>query len=167
MCVMFLNGASVMVTPSELSCVLVQLCCYRSRNILQMTRRNKRCQEAPTILSFTANTSRSFCMQTCLQRCHTCARIPSVGCALAHSSKAHQCLRRHMITCGHFPSRSWEVKLGLFGPGGTNGTAVTAETAPVDGDWLREQFQQLWDVTHNRELLAKRLRQCLSGQFPS
>ena len=52
------------------------------------------------------------------------------------------------------------------GAGGMNSTAFTADTMLVDGDRLREQFQQLW-VPHNRELLAKRLREFLSGQVLS
>ena len=66
-------------------------------------------------------------------------------------------------------SQRLQVKLGLFwsGAGGTNSTAVAADAVPVDGDRLREQFQQLWDVPQSRELLAKRLREFLSGQFPS
>ena len=40
--------------------------------------------------------------------------------------------------------------------------AVTADAMPVDGDRL-----QLWDVPHNLELLAKRLREFLSGLFLS
>ena len=45
------------------------------------------------------------------------------------------------------------------GAGGTsNAAAVTADAMPADEARLREQFQQLWDVPHTRELLVEGLR---------
>ena len=57
-------------------------------------------------------------------------------------------------------SQRLHLKLGLFqsGAGGMNSTAVTADAIPADEARLREQFHQLWDVPHNRELLVKGLR---------
>ena len=43
---------------------------------------------------------------------------------------------------------------------------VTADAMPADGARLCEQFRKLWDVPHNRDLLVKRLREFLPGQFP-
>ena len=61
------------------------------------------------------------------------------------------------------------MKLDLSGPGLVARTAPTiaADAMPVDGDRLRAQFHQLLSVPHHRELLAKRLREFLSGQFRS
>ena len=54
------------------------------------------------------------------------------------------------------------MKLGLFGPGLVpNSAAVTADAMLACEARLREQFQQLWDVPHIRELLVKELRDFL------
>ena len=45
--------------------------------------------------------------------------------------------------------------------------AVKTDAMFADEARLREQFQQLWNVLHNRELLAKRLKELFLGQFPS
>ena len=56
-----------------------------------------------------------------------------------------------------------------FGPSwskayGMNSAAAAADTMLADVARLRDQFQQLWDVLHTRELLVKRLRESLPGQ---
>ena len=65
-------------------------------------------------------------------------------------------LQQGVTTKPELAETSGEAEPFRSGAGGTNSTAVTADAMPVDEGRLREQFQQLLDVPHSRELLAKR-----------